>query len=145
MATNTERPDAGAGEPTTTTTRTTGVATVAILEPDAALPDGYSRGVAKGWFTECLTTMGGSTYPTDRAGTGRNTGSVCFTKTEPQLDQLGHSPGNTTSRRRSAGGDLGFFGLHGLWEWSALDGHLPIPHTSLLGQVPPRDDDEAVV
>ena len=113
MATNTERPDAGAGEPTTTTTRTTGVATVAILEPVAALPDGYSRGVAKRGFTECLTTTGGSTYPTDRAGTGTNTGSVCFRKTGPQLDG-GHSPGNTTSRRRSAGGDLGFFGLHGL-------------------------------
>ena len=144
MATNTERPDSGAGKPTTTTTRTTGVATVAILEPVAALPDGYSRGVAKRGFTECLTTTGGSTYPTDRAGTGTNTGSVCFRKTGPQLDG-GHSPGNTTSRRRSTGGDLGFFGLHGLWEGGALDGHLPIPHASLLEQVPPWDDDEAVV
>ena len=27
----------------------------------------------------------------------------------------------------------------------ALDGHLPISHTSLLEQIPPSDDDEAVV
>ena len=144
MATNTERPDAGAGKSTTTTTRTTGVATVAILEQTATLSDDYSRGVAKGWFTECLTTTRESTCPIDRAGTGTDTGFVCFTKTGSQLDG-GHSPSNTTSRRRSAGGDLGFFGLYGLWEGGALDGHLPIPHASLLEQVPPWDDDEAVV
>ena len=32
-----------------------------------------------------------------------------------------------------------------MWEVGALDGHLPIPHASLLEQVPPWDDEEAVV
>ena len=32
-----------------------------------------------------------------------------------------------------------------LREGGALDGHLPIPHTGLLEQVPPRVDDAAVV
>ena len=96
MATNTERPDAGAGRPTTTTTRTT-----------ATLSDDYSRWVAKWWFTECLTTTRGPINPTDRTGTGTDTGFVCFTKTGPQLD------GVTTPVTRLPEEGAGEFGLGG--------------------------------